>query len=82
MTYWDAIMSLLGFLGSPLMVLVYHAIALIALWSWASHLEEGYRTRGRAWIPGCAGILVIINGAAMSVWIFSSGMDPISWTTV
>lgn len=77
MTYGDAIISFIGFLGSPFMVIVYHVIAVIALWSWASYLEAyGYRF---AWVPGCAGILVIINGVIMASWIFSSGMDPITW---
>lgn len=79
MTCGDALISFIGFLGSPLMVLVYHVIALIALSSAASALEDSYRNRGYAWIPGVAAILVLINGGIMAVWIFSSGMSPIAW---
>lgn len=81
MTFGEAILEMLGFMIGPLMTLVYLFIFVVVVWSWAARLEENYHI-GWALVLGIVGILAILFGIALLIWMSANQVPAGSWEPI
>lgn len=81
MTLWDAVVMVLSFFGSPLMVALYGTILILlggGMFVTIPAIAEAERWVVPSWL--ILGVMLILFGVSLLVWVASSGYtNPVSW---